>query len=514
MPNCGKSCENCPSGCNINNGICLNDPVDCLDKSHKGDKCDIPCNQNNINCNTCNRKGVCYSCKDNKFYENNCGKSCENCPSGCNINNGICLNNPEKCLDLIHKGDRCDIQCDNEFENCDTCFRNGTCISCKNFESHSIYCNASCPSHCSLNTNNKTVCTLEGQCRGCQPFYYGQICEKDCYGCVTGCDNEGYCKDFKCNEGKFGLKCDNNCTCDTNSNNDECGKFSGQCLNCRFGYFGKNCGDTCNYKCRTGLCCIFKGKDLNDVNEDMKLILKTNYKYLNIRKNNTLYKIEIDYNYGFPLILFNQNSELIDCNISNVSTVNNIENTDLNSLTNNAFSSYNFTNYEINGYLVTNEEIILGEEKKKLSINLTIANQIVCKNPKEGEEKPNGVIGLGFFNSISNTWFNKQENDYKKKPEENKEPFPNILSYSLRDNNNIELSFGLMSQEQISYIDKLTYCDVVFINGTDIRGKKMSCNLNGIKISKQYEGLQLNNSKITFSIGEQNSLILNMITYI
>ena len=147
-------------------------------------------------------------------------------------------------------------------------------------------------------------------------------------------------------------------------------------------------------------------------------------------------------------------------------------------------------------------------KKKKLSINLTIANQIVCKNPKEGEEKANGVIGLGFFNSISNTWFNKQENDYKKKPEENKEPFPNILSYSLRDNNNIELSFGLMSQEQISYIDKLTYCDVVFINGTDIRGKKMSCNLNGIKISKQYEGLQLNNSKITFSIGEQNSLIL------
>ena len=363
--NCGKSCENCPSGCNINNGICLNDPVDCLDKNHKGDKCDIPCNETNINCNTCNRNGICYSCKENKFYENNCGKSCENCPTGCNIDDGTCLNNPVDCLDLIHKGDRCDILCDNEFENCDTCFRNGTCISCKNFESHSIYCNASCPSHCSLNTNNKTVCTLEGQCRGCQPFYYGQICEKDCYGCVTGCDNEGYCKDFKCNEGKFGLKCDNNCTCDTNSNNDECGKFSGQCLNCRFGYFGKNCGDTCNYKCRTGLCCIFKGKDLNDVNEDMKLILKTNYKYLNIRKNNTLYKIEIDYNYGFPLILFNQNSELIECNISNVSTVNNTENTDLNSLTNNAFSSYNFTNYEINGYLVTNEEIILGEEKKK-----------------------------------------------------------------------------------------------------------------------------------------------------
>ena len=63
-------------------------------------------------------------------------------------------------------------------------------------------------------------------------------------------------------------------------------------------------------------------------------------------------------------------------------------------------------------------------------------------------------------------------------------------------NDNIQLSFGQMSELQISYIDKLTYCDVVFINGTDIRGKKMSCVLDGIKSSKQHEGLQLNDTKI------------------
>ena len=154
--------------------------------------------------------------------------------------------------------------------------------------------------------------------------------------------------------------------------------------------------------------------------------------------------------------------------------------------------------------MVTNEEITLGN-KKKLSLNLTIAKQIVCKKHKNVKEKPNGVIGLGFFNTISNAWFEKQEEEGKK----NNKPYdPNILSYSMKDDKNIELSFGLMSEKQNTYIDKLTYCDVVFIDGTDIRGKKMSCILEGIKSSKQNEALELKNSKITFSIGEKSSLIL------
>ena len=501
---CGTPCDNCPDGCSITDGTCLNNPENCSDLLHYGDKCDIPCDKNNTHCDKCNREGICYNCKNNTFYNYDCRTSCENCPDGCSISDGVCLNNPEECLGSKHYGDKCDIECD----YCNTCYRNGACITCKDYETYGTYCNTSCPEHCALNHNNKSMCNIEGQCRDCQPFYYGLICENDCHGCQSGCDNEGYCKDFKCNEGKFGLKCDEKCTCEINSKSDECGKFSGHCLNCRFGYFGKNCNDKCNYKCRTGLCCIFKAKEINDEDEDndkKKVILKTNYKYLNIKKNDTWYKIEIDYNYGFPLILFNKKSILTDCNIANASTINNTENTDLRKLSNNTFSSYNFTNYEINGYLVTNEEIILGKEKVPLSLNITIAKQIVCKNPKEGEEKPNGVIGLGFFNTISNTWFEKQEEERKK---QNKPYDPNILSYSMKDDNTIELSFGLMSEQQIFYIDKLTYCDVVFINGTDIRGKKMSCVLNGIKSSKQNEALQLNDSKITFSIGEENSLIL------
>ena len=65
------------------------------------------------------------------------------------------------------------------------------------------------------------------------------------------------------------------CTCGSNSDNQDCGKFGGQCLGCKFGYYGKTCQDRCYYKCQTELCCIFKnGTD----SIETKLEIKTNYK--------------------------------------------------------------------------------------------------------------------------------------------------------------------------------------------------------------------------------------------
>ena len=96
----------------------------------------------------------------------------------------------------------------------------------------------------------------------------------------TGCDDQGYCKEFKCKDGKHGLKCDQTCHCSHNSNDLECGKFASECLNCKFGYYGKHCQKTCSYKCQTELCCIFK--EYED-EKKTQLFIKTNYKTIKIK---------------------------------------------------------------------------------------------------------------------------------------------------------------------------------------------------------------------------------------
>ena len=66
-----------------------------------------------------------------------------------------------------------------------------------------------------------------------------------------------------------------------------------------------------------------------------------------------------------------------------------------------------------------------------------------------------------------------------------------------------------MTKDEINYIDKLTFCEVIFKDDTDIQGKAMTCQLNGIKSAKHSSGLRLNNASITFSLGQSSSLILN-----
>lgn len=71
---------------------------------------------------------------------------------------------------------------------------------------------------------------------------------RGCFGCSeTGCDIQGYCKGFKCKNGIYGLKYDNNCTCRSNSDSINCGKYKGQCVNCKFGYYGRDYDQYCNY---------------------------------------------------------------------------------------------------------------------------------------------------------------------------------------------------------------------------------------------------------------------------
>ena len=551
---CNNECFNCPGGCDIN-GTCLNKSANCNDLKFFGPKCDKSCS----NCLTCDRNGTCLSCKNNSFYGDQCQNSCENCTNkGCYMNstcieqdkckevyffdfdcnsncqkncsdkgckmNGECRENCSidhyksdpnnnmcdkvcesnckngcrdsdgRCFDCINHnyyGDFCNIPVGeegSELENCDTATQVGDkCLSCKHKIHYGEKCEIPCSEGCAeLDKNTqKSTCDFDGKCK-CLKSYYGPNCNQTCEGCGEyGCDNNGYCTEFKCLKGKYGLKCQDSCNCESNSNSLECGKFSGECLNCTFGYFGTNCQKQCNYKCQTGLCCIFKDEYLKP-----KLSFGTNYKYFSIILNGATYKIEIDYNYGFPLTLFNTKS-IINCN-------NNIIPTELDKGTSKPLKFDNdFTNYKIKGSLIGNKSFIIND-KNISDIDIIFAEEIECKESFSGVEGVNGVIGLGFFNSISNALFRKLPNEQ------------NILFYSIKDNNKeeVELIFGSMPKEQSKYIEKLTSCQVIFKNNTDLQGKKMTCKLDGIKSAKHSYGLKLKDSNITFSLGEKSTFIL------
>ena len=396
----------------------------------------------------CDKNNDCVQCKGNKYY----GKLCEN---ECSDINSTCL----------------------------TCTKeNEKCLSCKDNKFYGDQCQNECNFGC-----NSQTCDIQGRCnQGCLLDYFGTSCDKKCDGCLnTGCDDQGYCKEFKCKDGKHGLKCDQTCHCSHNSNDLECGKFASECLNCKFGYYGKHCQKTCSYKCQTELCCIFK--DEGKISSEFTI--KTNYKYLKVEFKEKVYKIEIDYNYGFPLTLFNESTTTNCINVNKTLIEDSIETFGLT-------STYHFTNYIINGDLYKNSSIKI-KDKDFNNIDVIIAKNVDCMNNDNGEKDINGVIGLGFFNSISNVLF----------PDGTQNKKQNILSYSLKDNN-VELLFGTMSSKQIDYIEKLTSCEVYFGEGTDIQGKKMTCTLDGIKSSKHSSALRTKNSYITFSLGEKSKFTL------
>ena len=553
--NCSES-TNCPSECQVD-GTCFNQEENCIDPSFYGEKCNTPCSNINKNCSTCNRNnGTCISCLDNKSYGKICNYTCENCKEGKCYTNGICLNQDE-CETDFYYGEKCQEKCDfcsedgcfinkkckngcsSKFynppdcelkcaDNCfnETCDDNGICLGCEDKHYHGNFCNESiggeiincenvtqngsycyackygthygdtCQKECSKGCKDtyketgEKICRKDGgYCVGCESDYFGSRCDEICYGCQGGCDDQGYCNEFKCKEGMYGLKCNESCKCEINSKNMECGKFSGECSNCTFGYFGENCKKQCNYKCKNNLCCIFKDKKLKQNNS-----IKTDYKSLNISFNGQKYTVEIDYNYGYPLSLFSS-VKYCQTNIK-------LNEFNMDSLGEKIVHNINFTNYQMTANLYKNAKFtIYGEKDKEIelkNIDIAIAENVVCRNSSNIIENSEGVIGLGFFNTISNSLFSNNSIEQ------------NILSYSVNyKKNTVELIFGSMSNKQYDYIEKLTSCDVLFKNDTEIQGKTMTCKLDGIKSSKHSSGLRLNDATITFSIGENSSFLLN-----
>ena len=529
---CNKSCDNCPVNrtCYIN-GTCHDSNTNCFNESYTGHNCSILCSGLFRNCTTCDRNNKCLQCINNYIYGDHCENECFNCPGNgtCKMN-GDCSNPTDDCVDNTYTGTNCQVKCNSIINksNCKNCTRKGKCINCFKEKYYGDDCADSCyncPGNCSMNgtcEDGSSLCenaSLSGpgcnisckdrtseNCKRCdrnfkciectERKYHGEDCNSSCINCSeTGCNIQGYCHDFNCYHSTYGLGCNKSCTCDENSNDGDCGKFGGQCLNCKFGYFGKYCNESCHYKCQTALCCLFKDSKFN---VDSKFEIKTNYKYIEIEFKNFSGWFEIDYNYGYPLTLFTNKTELNDiCDVSNFELLNYEEKEQKDS-----YVQY-FTNYAINSTLYKNENItIKNQTNSKIiyGVDFAIARKVNCSSKETKEKKISGVIGFGFFNSISNSYFSGNNSGINEL---------NILSYSLNtEKNEVELLFGNLFKEQKDYVDRLTSCIVMLDKESDIQGKKMTCELQGIKMAKYTEGFTLKNAFITFSLGESSSLIL------
>jgi hypothetical protein len=524
---CVNECFNCPGFC-FNNGSCVDQETSCRDDSLTGEKCDKKCNSLYDNCYRCKRDNTCLECINKTYYGDQCKTNCTNCPGDCNIS-GICEDQKTNCNPPSFTGEKCDKPCNTISEYCDKCDREEKCFICtiktkygnnctddcsncpdEKEETSGCYINGTCYDQTSLCKNDtkygqgcETPCTnISNYCKRCDRNetctecnnikFHGDKCLEGCGDCgEKGCNIKGYCREFECNNDSYGLGCDQKCECNANSYDGTCGKFRGQCSNCKFGYFGKNCDLRCSYKCQTELCCLIKAYTKD---EKTKLMIKTNYKTIDIKINNSYYKFEIDYNYGFPLTIFNTRTKLFPgCKIKNETIPFEKER-----LRDQFIEE--FTNYNISSSLYSDQTITINGTD--IVTDIAIAETVTCLS-KEGngiDEKISGVIGLGFFNSISNAFFsNKNLEIYSL----------NILSYNYnKEKDEIELLFGNLFDEQINYIERLTSCKVILDSDKDIQGKKMTCELDGIKSSKYSEAFKLKNAYITFSLGENSSLIL------
>ena len=520
---CEKFCSHCPNNeCKIN-GDCVDTSADCPDPKFYGDDCQTPCSNINSTCDTCTRDGICTTCTSEEFWGDKCEKHCDFCPGNKCYNNGNCVDQDSNCIGNMTFGEKCDEPCTNLDENCLYCNKKlETCFECEDKKFYGPYCNescANCPSDCDNNgicydnsslciNDTKTGpscnyscsdlypnhycyrCNREGICSECSnKRFHGDNCSLGCEGCSdTGCNIQGYCSEFKCKDSNFGLGCEHECTCGSNSDNQDCGKFGGQCLGCKFGYYGKTCQDRCYYKCQTELCCIFKnGTD----NIKTKLEIKTNYKYINIEIKGISGKFEIDYNYGYPLTIFNTSTEFgKNCNNDTIKTISFNEPRQRDS-----YEMY-FTNYFVNSSIFNGQTIKINNKIIE-GVDITVAHEVKCHN-NEDRNQISGIIGLGFFNSISNAYFSNKDLKISEL---------NILSYFL-EGDEVQLYFGNMFKEQINYVERLTSCDVILDSESDIQGKKMTCKLDGIKNAKYTEAFELGDAYITFSLGEKSSLIL------
>ena len=293
-----------------------------------------------------------------------------------------------------------------------------------------------------------------------------------------------------CEEGLYGPECNKNCSCTSKiSNSNKCAKFSGLCTDCKFGHFGNKCENICYPNCKYNFCCVFNDKNFFDKSKKLSLEIKNSK--ISIKLNNTIYILAIDYNVGHTITLFkNTNNTNDECpSISKVDITLEGENEPI---------KYSYTDFETEGLLYQNQEVIFNNNDK-INIDVSLANKLKCnfENNNEKYENVNGIIGVGLVNSLSQNLFNNDKTSY------------NIVSYKV-NNNDVSILFGYLFDDEIQYLDKLSSCNITKtpINNKNFVYGNISCQIEAIHTSYDKDALKLNNSYITFNLNENNSYFI------
>lgn len=274
-----------------------------------------------------------------------------------------------------------------------------------------------------------------------------------------------------CPEGKYGADCSQVCECNSWSSSKNCSKLQGRCLDCKFGHFGFNCNQICDPRCKTNLCCALYSKEFKDTNK----IISGDISILTVTINNISLKIAADYNVGYPLAIFNSTISKPLPPFDKESTVK---------------KKCYYTNYgEITGGLYENVPISINE--KQIEINLPV---ILYKDDIKVDNDINGVIGLGFLNSINENLLNTSEIS------------ENIASYELDDKGDeIKIIFGSLFKDGQRYVHKLSYCNAISNQRSEL---SMKCKVDAIGTKKYSDALEINDTYINFSLNEESSFVL------
>ena len=274
-----------------------------------------------------------------------------------------------------------------------------------------------------------------------------------------------------CPEGKYGLECEKDCNCDKWSSSNHCSKIEGRCLDCKFGHYGPNCESRCYPTCKTNLCCAIKSENFKESTN--KLTIKNSLLVVEI--NNVKLNILADYNVGYPLSIFKRTT---DINLSNGSDTP---------------YSYNYTNYEVKGKKYENYNVKFIDQT---DLNIELPLPIILDEDISIDNNINGVIGLGFYNSINDKLFQKKDTIVE-----------NIASYK-KNGDEISIIFGDLFEEEKNYVHKLSFCKAEDRDHNYENGLNLECKIGGFGSKSYSEVLQINDTYIQFSLDENSKLIL------
>ena len=246
---CELTCLNCPGEECHNNGNCTDQNTNCKNNATKGVKCEIICSDGGYtHCEQCDRKGKCLKCQDNIYYGEHCEYSCPNCPESKCDPIGKCIDTTEDCTNQKYYGDYCNISCSTINDQCETCNRQGNCLSCIGKLHYGPKCSESC-GNCPGKTcyfDNGT-CINDGECEGYK--YHGNKCQSECKSISDLCSlcfRNDTCKE--CSDGKhFGKECKEICDKCPNSLCDIYGICNDTTSDCQDNHFY---GDNCNVSCK------------------------------------------------------------------------------------------------------------------------------------------------------------------------------------------------------------------------------------------------------------------------